>query len=386
VDIATRRLHSQGLAGEPLAGVADVVGWLGAVQSQDYPAATWAIGQRTRETTASMVNRLFDEGAILRTHLLRPTWHFVLPGDIRWLLALTGPRIRSGMAGRLRALELDARTITRAENAFTSALSGGHRLTRAELGEVLRGAGIAPDGQRLPHLLIAAELDALIVSGPRRGREFTYALLDERAPGTSVLDREQALGRLAQRYFRSRGPAQVQDLAWWAGLTLADAARGADGAAEVAGPEGLATELVDGKRYWFDPGSRPRSARGVAHLLPNFDELTVGYRDRSALDHPEGRFDPTVFAFGSLLSNVLVIGGRVRGAWHWAVSARGVRLQVRLLDALSAAESAAVGRAAAHMSRFLERGVAVEWVGPRVGAEPADRAGDARMGAHQARP
>ena len=385
MDIATRRLHSQRLAGEPLPGATDVVGWLGAVQSQDYPAATWAIGQRTRGAVASTVNRLFDDGAILRTHVLRPTWHFVLPGDIRWLLALTGPRIRAGMAGRLRALELDAATITRAENALTTALSGGHRLTRPELGEVLRAAGIAPDGQRLPHLLIAAELDALIVSGPRRGRDFTYALLDERVPRTPALDREQALCRLAHRYFRSRGPAQVQDLAWWAGLTLAEAARGAAGAAETwagapaagvsapaagtATPVGLTSELIDGKRYWFDPSRRPRSAPGAAHLLPNFDELTVGYRDRSALDHPDGCFDPTLFAFGSVLSNVLVIGGRVRGAWRRVLSPRAVRLQMRLLDVLSPSETAAVGRAANRMSGFLERSVDLEWVGSREGVE-----------------
>ncbi len=367
VDIATRRLHSQRLAGVPLAGAADVVGWLGAVQSQDYLAASWAIGQRTGGANASTVNRLFDDGAILRTHVLRPTWHFVLPADVRWLLALTAPRIRTGLAGRLRALELDPATVTRAETAFTTALAGGRHLTRAQLGELLGAAGIAPDGQRLPHLIMAAELDALIVSGPLRGREFTYALLDERVPSASAVDREQAICRLAHRYFRSRGPAQAQDLAWWAGLTLAEVARGAAGATETrAGTAvGLASELIDGKRYWFDPGIRPRSTRTTAHLLPNFDELTVGYRDRSALDHPDGRFDPGLFAFGSVLSNVLVIGGRVRGAWRRVLSPRTVRIQVRLLVALSPAETAAVGRAAARMSGFLERSLDLEWVGPR---------------------
>jgi hypothetical protein len=364
VDIATRRLHSQRLAGEPLAGPAEEVGWLGAVQSQDYLAATWAIGQRTRDAIASTVDRWFDDGAILRTHVLRPTWHFVLPGDIRWLLALSGPRIRSGIASRWRVLELEPATVTRAEAAITTALAGNRQLTRAELGEVLRAAGIAPDGQRLPHLIMAAELDSLIVSGPRRGRQFTYALLDDRVPSAPALDRDQALGRLAHRYFRSRGPAQLQDLAWWSGLTLAEAARGAAAAAEIAAPARLASELIDGKRYWFDPTGRPRSARTAAHLLPNFDELTVGYRDRAAIDHPEGRFDPSLFAFGSVLSNILVIGGRVRGAWHRVLSARGVRVQVRLLDALSPSEVAAVSRAAARMGGFLERSVDLEWVGP----------------------
>jgi hypothetical protein len=258
MDIATRRLHSQRLAGDPLDGAAEVVGWLGAVQSQDYPAAAWALGQRARDVTAAGVHQLFDAGAILRTHLLRPTWHLVLPADIRWLLALTGPRIRAGIAGRLRRLEIDGAVITRAETAFTSVLAGGRQLTRVELAEVLRAAGIAPDGQRLPHLILAAELDALVVSGPRRGREFTYMLLDERVPARRRADREEGLSRLAERYFRSRGPAQLQDFAWWAGVTLADTRAGVAGAGSS-----LASEVIGGTRYWFDAGARPRPARAT---------------------------------------------------------------------------------------------------------------------------
>jgi hypothetical protein len=357
MDIATRRLHSQRLAGDPLDGAAEVVGWLGAVQSQDYPAAAWALGQRARDVTAAGVHQLFDAGAILRTHLLRPTWHLVLPADIRWLLALTGPRIRAGIAGRLRRLEIDGAVITRAETAFTSVLAGGRQLTRVELAEVLRASGIAPDGQRLSHLILAAELDALVVSGPRRGREFTYMLLEERVPARPCVDREEGLSRLAERYFRSRGPAQLQDFAWWAGVTLADTRAGVAGAGSS-----LASEVIGGTRYWFDAGARPRPARAtLAHLLPTFDELTVAYRDRSAFDHPDRRFDPALFAFGSVLSNVLVIAGRVRGAWRRVVGPESVRLQVRLLDPLTPSERAAVARAAQRMGRFHERRVELEW-------------------------
>lgn len=382
MDIATRRLRSQRLAGNPLDTADEVVGWLGAVQAQDYTAAVWALGQRTRDATAADVHRLFDAGTLVRTHLLRPTWHLVLPDDLRWLLALTAPRLRTALAGRWRELEIGPGVMSRAQDTFAGALAGGRQLTRTELGAALRAAGIAPDGQRLPHLIMAAELDALVVSGPRRGHDFTYMLMDDRVPAAAPLSPEEALGRLAQRYFRSRGPAQLQDFAWWAGTTLDGARRGV-----AAAGDSLASELIDGKPYWdADPGSDavlvpvaaasapgpapppPRTSRApVAHLLPNFDELTVAYRDRSAADHPDGRFDPDLFAFGSILGNVLVIGGRVRGAWRRVVRPRSVRVQVRLLDPLSPAERAAVARAAERMSRFLERPVDIEWEGPRPG-------------------
>ena len=359
MDIATRRLHSQRLAGDPLDGAAGVVGWLGAVQAQDYPAAAWAVGLRTRDATAADVDRLVDEGANLRTHVLRPTWHLVLPADIRWLLALTGPRVRAGISGRLRRLELDGEVVTRAEALMTGALSGGRRLTRAQLGDILQSSGVAPDGQRLPHLLLAAELDALIVSGPRRGRDFTYMLLDERVPAAPSLGREEALSRLADRYFRSRGPAELADFAWWAGLTQADARSGVAGAGES-----LASEAIGGRRHWLDAGAPPRSVRRtLAHLLPNFDELTVAYRDRSAIEHPDGRFDPALFAFGSVLGNVLVVGGRVRGAWRRVLTARTLRVEVRLLGPLTPAERAAVTRAAGRMGHFHDRRVELSWEG-----------------------
>lgn len=168
IDIAAQRLHAQRLVGEPLASAVDVVRLIGAVQAQDYAGAKWALGQRTVAASAAEIDRLFDEGWILRTHVMRPTWHFVLPEDIRWLLDLTGPRIRRRMAGRERWLGIDGADMTRARKALCGALPGCF-LTRPELGEVLRAAGIPPDGQRLPHFLMVAELDGDIVSGPRPG-------------------------------------------------------------------------------------------------------------------------------------------------------------------------------------------------------------------------
>ena len=357
-EIAARRLLTQRLLGDPFSSPVEAVRWLSAVQSQDYAGAKWALAQRTAGATEPDLDRLFDEGAILRTHVMRPTWHFVLPEDIRWLLELTSPRLLASLTGRYRQLELDERTRARALDLFAESLSGGNFLTRHELGEVLAAAGISPEGQRLPHLLLAAEALGVITSGPRQGKQFTFARLNERAPAARRLDREGALAELTRRYFRSHGPAQVQDFAWWSALTVADIKKGL----ALAGGA-LQQEAVDGKEYWFDPGTEPPSKTPlVAHLLPNFDEFTVGYRDRGALLHPEVAFDPTFFAYyreaspqGGILSNVVTIGGTVRGSWRRALTPGTVRVEVRLLGPLQPAELAAVETAAHQLGRFLQR-------------------------------
>jgi hypothetical protein len=357
-DIAARRLHAQRLTGTPFISPLDSVRWLTAVQSQDYGAAKWALAQRSRGTTDVELDRLFDRGAILRTHVLRPTWHFVLPEDIGWLLALTGPRVRAGLRARYRRLELDDKIAARAETLFTAALAGGNHLTRGELGEVLRAGRISPDGQRLPHLIMGLELDALIASGPRRGKQFTYALLEERVPRPRALDRDQAVAELTLRYFRSHGPAQVQDFVWWSGLRTADARAGI----ALAGGA-LDHQTIEGKDYWFDAGARsPRQATMVAHLLPNFDEYTVAYRDRAEILHAGRPFEAKLFSFGSILSNVVTVGGRVRGSWRRTVARRGVRLEVQPLDRFTRAETAAVEEAANRFARFLERPVELSWL------------------------
>jgi winged helix DNA-binding protein len=356
-DIPARRLQAQRLTGEPFKSPLDAIRWLTAVQSQDYAGAKWALGQRSRKTTDAALDRLFDQGAILRTHVLRPTWHFILPEDIGWLLALTGPRIRAGLVARNRELELDDKVAARAEALFTAALAGRRHLTRGELGEVLQAGRISPAGQRLPHLIMRAELDAVIASGPRRGKQFTYALLEERAPRARMHDRDEAVAELTWRYFRSHGPAQIQDFVWWSGLSMADARAGI----AIAGNR-LERMVSDGKDYWFDSGADPKAAAAmVAHLLPNFDEYTVAYRDRAEMVHADRPFEAKLFSFGSILSNVVTVGGKVRGSWRRSLARDGVRIETRMLDRLKPAESRAVEAAGQRFGEFLERPVALSW-------------------------
>ena len=353
MDVALQRLRNQRLVGKPFAAPEDVVRWLGAVQAQDYAGAMWAIALRTRGATDADVDRACADGRILRTHVLRPTWHFVVPDDIRWMLALTAPRVRAVMGYYDRKLALDAAVFRRSQAVLRKALEGGKALTRDELGQALGTAGIAASGQRLGHIMMRAELDALIVSGPRRGKQFTYALLDERAPRGRTLARDEALAALAGRYFGSHGPALPQDFAWWSGLTVADARRGI----ESASPR-LTPVTANGKTYWHAPAPAARVPASVVHLLPNYDEMTVAYRDRAASLAPG--VNATFAGRPEMVMNyVVTVGGQVVGGWRRLPGKGATIVETVLATRLDAAAREALRAAVARLRKFLGHPVTV---------------------------
>jgi hypothetical protein len=304
--IRSARLRNQRLSGARFSKPEDVVSWMGAVQAQEYADAKWALALRMERAGEPHIEHAFAEGRILRTHVLRPTWHFVVPADIRWMLALTAPHVTRRMAPYSRRLELDASVFRRSEKAIARALAGGAQLTRQELKRVLQQARVNPDGFRLAHIVIQAELDGLICSGPRRGRHHTYMLLDDRVPASRPWPREEALAELARRYFTSHGPAQLQDFAWWSGLPMTDARA----ALSLAGRD-FARDVVDGNTYWLAPSRRARSASTTAFLLPLYDEYLIAYKDRSAA------LDRVFWTWrgGDPFSAAVIIEGRVVATW-----------------------------------------------------------------------
>jgi hypothetical protein len=347
--VAQRRLRHQRLSGARLADPEAVVGWLGAVQSQDYLGAKWAVAQRTRAGTDADFEAAFARGAILRTHVLRPTWHFVLPADIRWLLRLTAPRVQALAATYYRQVGLDAPTRARSDEVLARTLQGGKHLTREELGVALRAAGVPTDGLRLTMLMMHAELEGAICSGPRRGKRFTYAALDDRAPATSHLARQEALVELARRYFTSHGPATAQDFAWWSGLKVADAV-----AAIAALGEALVAVRAGAQTFWSGPPARAGSRRGaaLARLLPNFDEYLISARDHAEALDP--RLSRSLGARDSVLGNHVVNGsGRVIGDWRRTLGRDAVVVQVTPSAPLDAADGAALATEVERYGRFL---------------------------------
>lgn len=351
-DIAQHRLRNQHLADNPLATPADVVRWFGGVQAQDYGAAKWGVAQRTRDATDAALDQLLIEGKILRTHVMRPTWHFVMPDDIRWMLRLTAPRVHAAMAYYNRRLELDDALFRRSAALLAASLQGGTQLTRAEVARLFRSRGIELDGQRLGHVLMYAELEAVVCSGGFRGRQFTYALFDERVPPGRNLPRDEAVAALARRYFQSHGPATLQDFSWWSGLTVADARAGVG----MLEPN-LMHEAMDGKTYWFSPPAAVAGTRySSVHLLPNYDEHIVAYKDHSA------SFDRSVLKSvgpdnGPLTRHIIIRNGRVIGEWRRSLRQRTVTIATNLLIPMGKAELAALAAAAARYGTFIGAGV-----------------------------
>lgn len=352
MDIARQRLARSFLAGTPWSTGREVVRAMGAVQAQDYDGAKWALSQRTSGATDDALEREFAAGAFLRTHVLRPTWHFVDPADIRWMLALTGPRVARHMAPYNRHLELDDRVFRRSNAAIERALRDGACLTRADLKTVLSRARLGTLGvQRTAHIMMRAELDGLVCSGPRRGKQFTYALLDRRAPPAPERDRDEALLELTRRYFATRSPATARDFSWWSGLPMPDAKRGIELARG-----GLEPVTIDGQSYWV-AGDAPRRVGPTAHLLPNYDEFFIGYRDRSAIGKRLGSIQ-AVTGGSALIAHVVAFDGQLVGGWKRTVAGDTVRLVLTLLTRLAPAElnrlNAAVRRYASFSGRNLE--------------------------------
>ncbi len=260
--IAHARLRNSRLIGPGFASAQDVVRWFGAVQSQDVPGAFWAVAQRMAPvTTIDDVGAAFDDGRIARTHGPRPTWHFLTPDELRWIEALVGPRVRraNDLVGQ-RRLGLDRADFERTIGVIENALADGHARTRDELRAALVAADVPfLDPNTLGHVLMNAELDALICSGPRRGKQFTYQLVRDRIPPAAARTAEDSLRELSVRYFTSHGPALAHDMAWWSGLTVTDVRRGI----ELAG-DALEGRTMDGKAYWAAAGRvRPGSRHGA---------------------------------------------------------------------------------------------------------------------------
>ncbi len=345
--IAHQRFYHQQISHQNFTNPAEVVHWLGAVQSQDYMGAKWAVGQRTIGATDALVEEAFTSGTILRTHVMRPTWHFVSPEDIRWMLMLTAPRVHALSAYMYRQNELDEPILARGADIMAKALEGGKQLTRAELGSILNDAGISTSELRLTYLVMYAELEGFICSGARRGKQFTYALLSERAPQAKILERDEALAALVYRYFRGHGPATLKDFVWWSGLTVADA---------KAGVEMVKSQLeqddIDGQTYWFS-GSvpAPTASAPIAYLLPNYDECLASYKDRSATLSPE--YAKMWDRENAIFSHHVVVDGWIIGQWKRTLRKTTVTIDFQPFTPLTNAQNQAVAHAAQRYGEFL---------------------------------
>jgi hypothetical protein len=351
IRLATTLLTADG----PPPSATAVVDHLGAVQAQEFALARWSVGQRSGADDAT-VSALLDAGELIRTHVLRPTWHFVRPADLHWLQELTGPRVQVSLRSSMRKLGLDDSLRDRFCTALADALAGGRALTRDQVAQVAADTGIAVHRMALGHLLVHAELENVICSGPAAvpagggvagGRHHTYALVSDRVPATGPVSRSDALAELTLRYFRGHGPATEKDFAWWSSLTLADVRA----ALADVGPA-LERADVEGRAYWGPPGWTSRDAPAAgAHLVQTFDEFVVGYgHSRDALD---------VAGIASMIGpewgrdgHPVIVDGQVVGHWRRSVDGAGPAATVVPRRPLTGAERDEVDRAAAAFAAF----------------------------------
>ena len=327
-EIGKLRLINQQLTGTSFTTGKEMVAWMGAVQGQEYAQSKWGLGLRLPHLKDDDIEQEFAEGNILRTHLLRPTWHLVTADDIRWLLGLTAPRVNVANAYMYRKLELDTPVFNRCNDIIVKTLQGHQQLTRSELNAALKEHKIMVEGLRLGYIMMRAELDGIICSGARRGKQFTYALMDERVPSSKTKNKEEALAELTKRYFASRGPATLKDFSTWSGLPLTDCKKGIE-MVKIH----LTRERVDDEDFFFssDISFNTQPFQNF-HLLPVYDEFIMGYKDRSAMIQLRNNMAPQpAFRF----DNMIIFEGQIVGTWKRKVNKNSIDVVYDLFTPLN---------------------------------------------------
>lgn len=298
---------------------------MGAIQAQDFSMSKWAIGIRIPKTTENQIAAAINNGDILRTHVLRPTWHLVTSTDIRWMVELTAPRILSSMRSRHHQLGLTTTMINKSNKIIEKALSNGYHATREELVKLLEKANIKNEDNRAAHLLAHAELECLICSGASKGTKQTYALFSERASNAISLSKEDALATLAKRYFQSHNPANLSDFEWWSGLSITDARH----AVEAISSE-LHSDVIEGKQYFFMGNQKTDSKKASLLLLPAYDEFLISYKDRSP-SLSLAKQGVTISSNG-IFYPLIVLDGQVIGTWKRAKKSNKILVETKLFS------------------------------------------------------
>ncbi len=356
IDVPFLRLCNSGLLYHQFESPAAVIEHMGAIQAQDFAAAKWGIGLRMKKSTDAVVDKGFNDSHFLRTHILRPTWHFVLPEDIRWMQVLTAPHVKRILANMDKKYAITEEIVLRSQVVIQDALHGKQFLTRKQLAANLEKNRIPTHEQRLNHLLMHAELDGLICSGPQQGKQFTFALLEEIVPKAKPLDREESVAKLALKYFTGHGPAQLKDFAWWSGLTIRDAREGLS----LIEPA-LTHHSINGQDYLSLSNSAvtrqdaPSHAGNLVFLLSLYDEYIIGYKDRSDLGDAQdiARFLST----GSVLRSVIIVGGKLIGSWKRVLKKTTINIQLNPFRPLDTLEQESVAEAARFYGEFMGKNV-----------------------------
>jgi hypothetical protein len=294
----------------------------------------------------ALIEQALDNGAIVRTHVLRPTWHFVAAEDVRWLLKLTAPHIHGAMKAMNKQLELDAAVFNKSNALIEKMLADGNHLTREEVMVELGKHGIIANTYRAAHLMFSAELEGIACNGVMRGKQHTYALLEEKVPKGLIFTREEAIVTLAKRYFSSHAPATLQDFQWWSGLPMGDARKGME-----AIKQDFVVEKINNQEYLFKTSDKDCLIRETVYFLPSFDEFLVSYKDRSASIEPH--LKEFAMTSNGIFKPIIVVNGRVIGIWKRAIKKDKLLIEPQFFQANTTVPDNKMIQALQNLGAFL---------------------------------
>ncbi len=347
VDIARRRLDNQRISRQSHTSPEDVAAWMTAIQAQDYNASLWGVGLRMmQDSSQQQIEQAISEARIIRTWPMRGTIHLVAAPDVRWLLKLLTPKVIRGSAGRYKELGLDEETFVRSRTLAEEHLLRAQVLTRAELYAIWESHGIAVESQRGYHIVAHLAQTGVICFGPKQDKHETFVLLDEWVPQSTDLRGDEALAELALRYISARGPATDYDFAFWSGLNLTDVRK----ALHLAGNR-LFSVSFEGQNYWLTAAENELPASDEVCLLPAFDEILCGYKDRSAVL-------PTSLSKSVILKNgifkpIILAGAQTAGSWKRVFRKTGIDIEFQLFRELTNGQELQLRQLAEKYAAFL---------------------------------
>ncbi|MEO7977214.1 winged helix DNA-binding domain-containing protein [Flavobacterium sp.] len=354
-EIAHHRLVSQKLEKTSKISPQEIVHHMGAIQAQDYAMAKWAIGSRC-DATEKEIEEAIDSGKIIRTHILRPTWHFVSAQDIYWILDVSGPQVKRIILADTKKHGYDEKEFGKINSAIEKILTGNNHLTRDEIIQELNLKKISGEYHLSPVLIMMyAELEGLVCNGIMRGKQMTYSLLEEKVPKpTAKLTKEEGLVKLAKRYFESHGPATVSDFSWWSGFspTICKTVI-----------HSIVTELnsveIDNQTYWFRTDlSLENSFRKSVHFLPAFDEMLISYKNREAsilLEHQS-----KAFTSNGIFKPVILENGKVIGTWKRTVKKDHTKIATQFFNETENHKKAILFKRIKDFENYLETKIVIE--------------------------
>lgn len=322
--ILFHRLNSHSLVNTDITTPSSLVSWMGAIQSQDFNMGKWGIGVRLKGINDQQIEDSLNKGEIIRTHILRPTWHFVSAEDIYWMLELTAPKIKKALLSYNKELELSPELQAKTNSLIFEHLDKEPDLTRQEIGLIIEKAGIPVCNRRLNHIMFRAELEGIVCNGRIKNKKQTYCLLHKRVTKTTSLHKEESLERLARKYFQSHSPATLQDFVWWSGLNIRDAKEGMESIRQD-----FYTETIDNQEYWFDNASPSDSIdQDIIHLLPAFDEYFVSYKERKHI--LDSKYQKKVIVSNGVFRPMIIKNGEIIGTWKRVVKKNAILAEPEL--------------------------------------------------------